>query len=262
MAADRGKPQLAQPTPHPSGILGATDQRQAVASDKWPWASIGRVNVLFGPANRGFCTGTLTGLRQVVTAAHCLFNVRTDEWAKPQSMHFLVGQQGERIGGHSLVEKYFVPPELKIRNEDRPRYDSMTLGMLRNDWAILTLQESLETKPVPIRALENGPLPRSGGREVVAAAGYGVDRQFMLSVDRGCSATVGAPAPDLITHECDTMPGESGGPLLLLQDNNASLIGIVSGSSQRFQPQIGYRAIKGIGVSASAFAPAAAEVSH
>lgn len=177
-------------------------------------------------------------------------------------MHFIVGQNGQRNGGHALAEKYFVPPELKMRNEDRPRYDSMTLDMLRNDWAILMLQQSFETKPLPIRPLGNGLLPRSGSGEVVAAAGYGVDRQFMLSVDRGCSATIGTPAPDLITHECDTMPGESGGPLLLLQDNSASLIGIVSGSSQRFQPQVGYRATKSLGVSASAFAPAAAEVSQ
>lgn len=44
----------ASPTPRPSGILGPTDQRQTIASDKWPWTSIGRVNVIFGPASRGF----------------------------------------------------------------------------------------------------------------------------------------------------------------------------------------------------------------
>jgi hypothetical protein len=58
---------------------------------------------------------------------------------------------------------------------------------------------------------------------------------------------------------CDSMPGQSGGPILLLQDGNASLFGILSGTSQRLQAQVGYQAIAGLGVSASAFEQAAAD---
>lgn len=197
-----------------------------------------------------------------MTAAHCLFNVRTNQWAKAESVHFVLVQNGQRFAGHSAVENYVVSPEIKMTSEDRPRYDAMRLNMVRYDWAILTLKEAFQIEPVPIRPLGSGPLPRPGSDEVFAAAGYGADRQFMLSVARGCSATIGSADTDLIIHECDTMPGESGGPLLLLQKNNASLIGIVSGHSQRLEPQVGYRAVKGFGVSASAFASAAAERSQ
>ena len=94
--------ELAAPSGRPSGILGPKDRREPNASGQWPWSSIGRVNLVFGPSHRGLCTGTLTGARQVVTAAHCLFNTRVNDWAKPQMVHFVVGQTGEKTFGHSM----------------------------------------------------------------------------------------------------------------------------------------------------------------
>ena len=251
--------ELAAPSGRPSGILGPKDRREPNASGQWPWSSIGRVNLVFGPSHRGLCTGTLTGARQVVTAAHCLFNTRVNDWAKPHMVHFVVGQAGEKTFGHSMVASFVVSPDFKFRVEDRPRYDVVPTGMIRHDWAILTLRDAMDLKPIPIRSMQNGELPTPGRAQEVALAGYGVDRQFVLSVHRGCSAKIGTPDAGSITHMCDSMPGQSGGPILLLQDGNASLFGILSGTSQRLQAQVGYQAIAGLGVSASEFEQAAAD---
>jgi hypothetical protein len=91
----------------------------------------------------------------------------------------------------------------------------------------------------------------------VALAGYGIDRQYVLSVHKGCAAKVDWPDRGTITHMCDSAPGESGGPILLLRDADTALIGIQSANEQRFQPNVGYRAVIGRGVSASEFAKAA-----
>ena len=46
--------------------------------------------------------------------------------------------------------------------------------------------------------------------------------------------------PGVIIHKCDTI-GELGAPILLLKDNDASVIGIHSSIVYDFEPQLGYR---------------------
>src|SRR5262245_61060021 len=67
----RAQAEQSAPTSYPTGILGAIDHRKPITPDAWPWVSIGRVNVIHGLSHRSYCTGTLIGPRQVLTAAHC-----------------------------------------------------------------------------------------------------------------------------------------------------------------------------------------------
>jgi len=249
--------QLAPPAGHPTGILGAKDRRVRVPSDEWPWSAIGRINIVAGTSNRGMCTGTLIGPRQVLTAAHCLFDTRSNDWVKPSSVHFVVGQAQDKFLGHSLVESFLTSPQFKFKLEDRPRYDFIDPNMVRHDWAILTLQDALNVKPISIRTVESAELPATATAGELALAGYAADRPYVLSVHRGCTATINPSEPGIITHMCDSAPGESGGPLLLLRDGGAVVIGLHSANAQRFQSQVGYQALVGRGVSAAEFEAAA-----
>ena len=188
------------------------------------------------------------------------FNSRTNDWAKPESTHFVVGQSGEKFLGHSVVDRFVISPQFKFKVEDRARHDFITADMIKHDWAILILRDALDFKPIPIRPIQNAALPASGSGAEVALAGYGMDRQYVLSVHKGCFARVNSPDAGTITHMCNSMHGQSGGPILLLQDDKAVLIGIPFADAQRFKSQVGYQAISGHGVSASAFEKAAAEI--
>jgi protease YdgD len=245
--------QNAPPSSRPSGILGPQDRRVQIPSEQWPWTAIGRVNVVVGNAARGLCTGTLIAPQLVLTAAHCLFNARTNDWVRPGSVHFVLGQTREKFLAHSQVASFVIPPQLKFKLEDRARHDMIAPDMIRHDWAILKLRDALEGRPIPVEAVTNADLPPAGGGGEIALAGYAADHPYVLSMHKGCQAQIDSPEPGVVVHRCDSVSGESGAPILLLRDGRASVIGIHTTDSQRFTPQVGYQALAALGAAAAEF---------
>ena len=94
--------QQAPPTGHRSGVLSARDHRVTIVPDRFPWSSIGRVNVIMG-LKRSFCTGTLIGPRQVITAAHCLFDGKINAFVRPQGIHFVAAQDRDTFAAHAVA---------------------------------------------------------------------------------------------------------------------------------------------------------------
>jgi hypothetical protein len=133
-----------------------------------------------------------------------------------------------------------------------------TTGMAARDWAIIKLADALGLKPILWRTIRNGDLPCTAEPGEIARAGYSQDRPFLLSVHRGCSVKTDVPQPGSLLHQCDSMPGDSGSPILLLQNEAATLVGIHTAIEQSFEPGVGYRPRSARGVSASAFEAAAA----
>ena len=76
--------------------------------------------------------------------------------------------------------------------------------------------------------------------------------EFVISIHKGCKITIDASEPGLITHMCDTL-GQSGAPILLLSQGSAKVIGIHSSRVQDFEPNVGWKTLKSVGVSAREF---------
>jgi hypothetical protein len=85
--------------------LGAHYPRGRLDPDKTPWRAVGKLQV---PSVSFYqsCTATLVAPSTVLTAAHCVFNTRTQRYHLPGSLHLLIGYDGSRYAGHALAIKF------------------------------------------------------------------------------------------------------------------------------------------------------------
>src|SRR6185295_1804716 len=94
----------------------------------YPWSAIGKLNNSVG----GSCTGVVIDRARVLTAAHCIFNRRTDRFLPPSSLHLLLGYQRGSYSVHARVADYTVGRGYDPKDEE---------GSLASDWSVLRLAE-------------------------------------------------------------------------------------------------------------------------
>jgi protease YdgD len=183
-------------TPGPSEI-----HRVAVDEQSYPWSAIGK---LFAEGG-GECTGVLISSDKILTAAHCLFNYRTQQFIAADMLHFLVGYRTGRYAAHARIARYEIGAGFNPL-----RYEQTSDA----DWAVLTVIERLPAAMEPLRLRRE--IAPSGTKAVLA--GYPQDRAFAMTADRDCELGEKIDAGRLFLHTCRGIKGTSGAPILVSVD--------------------------------------------
>lgn len=208
-----------------TALFFGEDERTAITnSSEWPWQAIGQVETASG----NLCTATLITPHLALTAGHCVLS-------PPGKIDAAVALRFISHEGHWKYQVTHLETLVDAKLGKKLKADGdgwiVPPAAAAYDFALIRLTN---TKPLPIKPL---PLWNGDANELTQAlkqvkrkitqAGYPLDHLDTLYRHEDCLIT-GWAQRGVLSHQCDTLPGDSGSPLLLKDGDNWSLIAIQS----------------------------------
>jgi len=189
---------------------------KVIDSTDAPWPSIGRVNVA-GYRSTSMCTGTLIAPNLVLTAAHCLYNKKTEKPFPLDDLLFIAGVRREDYSARLEPACFFADKDYVPRQKPK-------LRDVHDDVGLIVLKEPSTLPPVPALTLEEAAILTKDTR--FQSAGYRRSRRFLPTVVEDCK--VMGTAEDAWVTDCASEAGASGGPLLVETPDGLRVAGVMS----------------------------------
>ncbi|WP_072568363.1 MULTISPECIES: trypsin-like serine peptidase [unclassified Enterobacter] len=205
-------------------FFGHDDRTRVTQPEQSPWDAIGQLETVSG----NLCTATLISPHLALTAGHCLLTPPDGKPDKALALRFVAQKGIWRYEIHGIEGR--VDPSLGKR-----------LKPDGEGWIVPSSAAPWDFGLIVLRYPPSGitPLPLfTGDREALTAAlkttgrhvtqsGYPQDHLDALYSHKDCVVT-GWAQTSVLSHQCDTLPGDSGSPLMIQTDTGWQLIGVQS----------------------------------
>ena len=199
-----------------------------------PWDAIGQLETESG----NLCTATLISPHVALTAGHCLL-APPGKFDPPVALRFITTKNGWRYEIHDIDAK--VAPGLAGKLKAAGEGWIVPAKAAPSDYAVVILHNPPSAiTPIPLFNGDKNQLNTAlaSVNNLVTQAGYPADNLDNLFAHEGCKITGWAQSA-VLSHQCDTLPGDSGSPLMINTNDHWQIIGVQSSAPA---PQDRYRA--------------------
>ncbi|WP_343711145.1 serine protease [Kosakonia radicincitans] len=205
-------------------FFGHDDRIPVPTPTKAPWDAIGQLETASG----NLCTATLISPHLALTAGHCLLTPPNGKADKAVALRF-VSQKGTwRYEIHGIEGRV----DASLGHRLKPDGDGWIVPSSAASWdfgLIVLRYPPSGITPLPIFVGDKDELTaalKTANRKVTQA-GYPEDHLDTLYSHQDCTVT-GWAQSSVLSHQCDTLPGDSGSPLMLKTDAGWQLIAVQS----------------------------------
>jgi len=179
-------------------VIGADDRIMIEPTSQYPFSSVGYLELKYS-SGYSRCTGTVISRNIVITAAHCLFDLETGEWA--QSVAFLPGMNGKSAplgmfeAENWVIQKGYVDSGAAIGGDQHI-----------HDIGIVEFNTDVGNTTGWLAVGTNPSLPPF----VANIVQYPADKEGYFMWRSACPVNAENITDYFLTYECDTYGGSSG----------------------------------------------------
>lgn len=205
-------------------FFGKDDRTRVTDPAASPWDAIGQLETASG----NLCTATLISPHLALTAGHCLLQPPRGNPDKAIALRFVSHKGNWRYEIHDIEGR--VESSLGRRLKPDGEGWIVPASAAPHDFGLIILHNPPSgITPLPLFDGDRDALTealKNQGRKVTQS-GYPEDHLDDLYTHTDCLVT-GWAQKTVLSHQCDTLPGDSGSPLMLKTDTGWQLIAVQS----------------------------------